>query len=59
MNPDEIDDGKVWAALKAAQFADFVADMPYGLFTMCGENGMKLSGGQRGAYPWRVPFTAT
>ena len=46
-NPDDIDDDEVWAALKAAQFADFVADMPYGLFTMCGENGMKLSGGQR------------
>ncbi len=46
-SPDEIDDDEVWAALKAAQFADFVADMPYGLFTMCGENGMKLSGGQR------------
>ncbi|WP_186484649.1 ABC transporter ATP-binding protein [Synechococcus sp. A15-127] len=47
VSPDEIDDDEVWAALKAAQFADFVADMPYGLFTMCGENGMKLSGGQR------------
>ena len=46
-SPDEIEDDEVWAALKAAQFADFVADMPYGLFTMCGENGMKLSGGQR------------
>ena len=46
-SPEAIDDEEVWAALKAAQFADFVADMPYGLFTMCGENGMKLSGGQR------------
>lgn len=46
-DPDSIDDEKVWSALKAAQFADFVADMPYGLYTMCGENGMKLSGGQR------------
>ena len=46
-DPDAIDDDKVWSALKAAQFADFVADMPYGLYTMCGENGMKLSGGQR------------
>ena len=45
--PDSIDDDEVWAALKAAQFADVVGDMPYGLFTMCGENGMKLSGGQR------------
>ena len=45
--PDAIDDEQVWAALEAAQFSEFVAQMPYGLFTMCGENGMKLSGGQR------------
>ena len=45
--PDSIDDDEVWAALKAAQFADVVGDMPYGPFTMCGENCMKLSGGQR------------
>ena len=45
--PDAIDDEEVWAALEAAQFSEFVAQMPYGLFTMCGENGMKLSGGQR------------
>lgn len=45
--PDSIDDEQVWAALEAAQFSEFVAQMPYGLFTMCGENGMKLSGGQR------------
>ena len=46
-DPDAIDDAQVWAALEAAQFSEFVAQMPYGLFTMCGENGMKLSGGQR------------
>ena len=45
--PDASDDEQVWAALEAAQFSEFVAQMPYGLFTMCGENGMKLSGGQR------------
>lgn len=45
--PEAIDDEQVWAALEAAQFSEFVAQMPYGLFTMCGENGMKLSGGQR------------
>ena len=44
---ESIDDDQVWAALEAAQFSEFVAQMPYGLFTMCGENGMKLSGGQR------------
>ena len=45
--PDFIDDDQVWAALDAAQFSEVVAQMPYGLFTMCGENGLKLSGGQR------------
>ena len=44
---DAIDDNQVWAALEAAQFSEYVAQMPYGLFTMCGENGIKLSGGQR------------
>ena len=42
-----IDDDDVWAALNTAQFDDVVAQMPYGLYTMIGENGVKLSGGQR------------
>lgn len=46
-DPDSIDDDGVWAALEGAQFADYVSEMPYGLFTMIGENGVKLSGGQR------------
>lgn len=45
--PDDIDDDRVWSALEAAQFDDYVAQMPYGLYTMCGENGIRLSGGQR------------
>ena len=44
---DDIDDGEVWNALAAAQFDDVVSQMPYGLYTMIGENGVKLSGGQR------------
>ena len=44
---DEIDDDQVWSALAAAQFDDVVGQMPYGLYTMIGENGVKLSGGQR------------
>src|SRR6202035_1852408 len=36
----------VLAALAAAQ-ADFVADLPWGLDTRIGEQGMALSGGQR------------
>ena len=42
-----IDDEDIWSALKTAQFNDVVAQMPYGLYTMIGENGVKLSGGQR------------
>ena len=45
--PESIDDNNVWMALEAAQFDNYVTQMPYGLFTMIGENGVKLSGGQR------------
>jgi ATP-binding cassette subfamily B protein len=44
---DAIDDDAVWSALEAAQFNEFVAQMPYGIYTMCGENGVRLSGGKR------------
>jgi ATP-binding cassette subfamily B protein len=37
---------EIQAALEAAQ-ADFVADLPWGLDTRIGEQGMALSGGQR------------
>jgi ATP-binding cassette, subfamily B, bacterial len=40
------DEQEVLAALAAAQ-ADFVADLPWGLETRIGEQGMALSGGQR------------
>jgi ATP-binding cassette subfamily B protein len=39
-------DDAITAALAAAQ-ADFVADLPWGLDTRIGEQGMSLSGGQR------------
>ena len=44
---DEADQDGVWAALEAAQLADFVSELPYGLHTPIGENGLQLSGGQR------------
>jgi ATP-binding cassette subfamily B protein len=44
---EAIDDDRVWEALESAQLEDFVADLPYGLLTQVGENGMQLSGGQR------------
>jgi len=44
---DEVDQDGVWSALEAAQLADFVSELPYGLHTPIGENGLQLSGGQR------------
>jgi ATP-binding cassette, subfamily B, bacterial len=42
----DADEQAILAALAAAQ-ADFVADLPWGLDTRIGEQGMALSGGQR------------
>jgi ATP-binding cassette subfamily B protein len=44
---EQVNQDQVWEALEAAQLQEFVADMPYGLFTQVGENGLRLSGGQR------------
>ncbi len=46
--PDEdIDDNKVWQALKEAALDEFVKELPEGLDTQIGERGIRLSGGQR------------
>ena len=42
-----VDDDRIWESLEAAQLADYVADLPFGLLTQIGENGHQLSGGQR------------
>ncbi len=44
---DEIDEDKVWAALKEAQMDEYVRSLPEGLDTGIGERGIRLSGGQR------------
>ena len=44
---DEIDEEKVWEALREAQLHDFVKELPMGLDTEVGERGVRLSGGQR------------
>lgn len=41
------DDAAVWRALEIAQLADTVRDLPRGLDTLVGRNGVRLSGGQR------------
>ena len=44
---DEIDEDKVWRALKEAQLDEFVRGLPEGLDTGIGERGIRISGGQR------------
>jgi len=47
IDEDDIDMKCVWECLESAQLDEFVADLPYGLYTQIGENGIALSGGQR------------
>ncbi len=44
---EDIDDDKVWEALKEAQLDEFVRGLPDGLDTSIGERGIRISGGQR------------
>ena len=43
----EIDDEKIWEALRMAQLKDFVEGLPEKLDTKVGEWGVQFSGGQR------------
>lgn len=43
----DIDDERVWVALKKAQLDEFVRESDKGLDTIVGERGVKFSGGQR------------
>lgn len=44
---DQIDEAKVWGAIRLAQLDEFVAALPDRLDTLAGERGVRLSGGQR------------
>ena len=44
---EDIDDDKVWEALREAQLDEFVKGLPEGLDTGIGERGIRISGGQR------------
>ncbi len=43
----DIDDDRVWEAVREAQLTEFVKSLPAGLDTKVGERGVRLSGGQR------------
>ena len=43
---EEIEESKIWDALKKAQMDEFVKSLPDGLNTMVGERGVRFSGGQ-------------
>ena len=47
VDPQEVDDEKVWACLKEAQMDEFVRGLPQGLDSSVGERGVRISGGQR------------
>lgn len=44
---EEINDERIWEALKQAQLDEFIREMEDGLDTVIGEAGVRLSGGQR------------
>ena len=44
---EEIDEEKLWHALKEAQLDTFVKSLPEGVQTNIGERGIRISGGQR------------
>jgi ABC-type bacteriocin/lantibiotic exporter with double-glycine peptidase domain len=44
---DEIDEDRIWKAIRDAQLEEFVKGNPEGLNMQLGESGIKLSGGQK------------
>ncbi len=40
-------DAEIWSALESAHAADFVRNCPQGLDTVCGERGVRFSGGEK------------
>lgn len=43
----EIDEDRVWRALKKAELEEFIAALPEGIESYVGDRGVRLSGGQR------------
>ena len=47
VEPDKIDEARVWKVLEQAQMKEFVEAQPEGLESQIGERGVRISGGQR------------
>jgi ATP-binding cassette, subfamily B, bacterial PglK len=47
LQDNEIEDEKLWAAIRAAQLQDFLDTLEDGVDTTVGERGVRISGGQR------------
>jgi ATP-binding cassette, subfamily C, bacterial len=43
----EADDATLWQALEIAQLKDYIGELPHGLDTVVGRQGVRMSGGQR------------
>ena len=43
----EADDTMLWQALEIAQLKDYIVELPHGLDTVVGRQGVRMSGGQR------------
>lgn len=44
---NEVDEKRLWFALRSARLEEFIHSLPQGLDTIIGERGVRLSGGQR------------
>ena len=47
VEPEQIDDARVWAALEQVALDQMVRELPEGLDERVGEQGVRLSGGER------------
>jgi len=47
IDDQDIDEKKIWDALRLAQLDQFIRGLPHGIDTTIGERGVRLSGGQR------------